>query len=499
MINNNDNNEKSRIKIIKDSPRNESRATIEYYFDLETDLLGKGGFGEVYKVKKKNGNKNKNEPEYALKIFKKENFIDDFEKSSKILTEIKIQRSLNHKHIVKYEHSFEDKKNVYMLMEYYSKESLASLLKKRKKLEEYEIRYYMFQVLLVLQYLRRKKIVHRDLTLNNIFLKDIKTVKIGDFGLSYKASENEENIGVLCGTPHYYTPESIIGRYSYKTDIYNFGLCIYYLFGGKSRYNEAYECASLFEGQEHFPFDQKLNYSEEALDLMKQLVTVENLRIDLDKIYNHPFFNCGKGLSEDKFPEYDENNKNQFLEELRELPFKEGLIFTKRKIENIKKNSLHNSQNNNKTPNSKNLNIFNESLNILGNSSFYKNDLFSIKEEENYQKPIKLNLKNTINIKNKNQNENSKNQNSDYYLNNLKKINETISNGKDKSNKKFNAINNNFNEEFEEKIIKNDKDYDLHNISAITFQDDNELEKSQKLIYIDKINDNLVDSCGIGY
>ena len=169
---------------------------------------------------------------------------------------------------------------------------------------------------------------------------------------------------------------------------------------------------------------------------MKQLVTIENLRIDLDKIYNHPFFNCGKGLSEDKFPEYDENNKNQFLEELRELPFKEGLIFTKRKKENIKKNNLHNSQNNNKTPNSKNLNIFNDSLNILGNSSFYKNDLFSIKEEENYQKQINLNLKNTINIKNKNQNENLKNQNSDYYLNNLKKINGAQSNEKDKSNKK---------------------------------------------------------------
>ena len=71
MINNNDKNEKSGIKIIKDSPRNESRATIEYYFDIETDLLGKGGFGEVYKVKKKNGNKNKNEPEYALKYLKR--------------------------------------------------------------------------------------------------------------------------------------------------------------------------------------------------------------------------------------------------------------------------------------------------------------------------------------------------------------------------------------------------------------------------------------------
>ena len=194
MINNNVKDEKSPIVIIKDNQKNESRATIEYHFNLETDLLGKGLFGEVYKVKKKNGNKNKKESEYALEIFKKENFINDNDKSSRVFTGIKIHSSLNHEHIVKYDHYFEDKKNVYMLMEYYSKESLASLLKKRKKLEEYEIRYYMFQVLLVLIYLRRKKIVHRDLTLSNIFLKDRKTVKIGDFGLSYKESENEENI-----------------------------------------------------------------------------------------------------------------------------------------------------------------------------------------------------------------------------------------------------------------------------------------------------------------
>ncbi len=152
MINNKENREKSRIEIIKDSPKNKSRVTIEYQFDVEADLLGTGGYGEVYKVRKKKANMNQNEPEYALKIFNKANFIKDNEKGSRVLTEIKIQRSLNHEHIVKYEHSFEDKKNVYILMEYCGKGTLATLLKKRKHLEEYEIRYYMFQVLSVLKY-----------------------------------------------------------------------------------------------------------------------------------------------------------------------------------------------------------------------------------------------------------------------------------------------------------------------------------------------------------
>ena len=136
LINNQDGNEKDGIETVRDSPKNKSRVTIEYQFDVEGDLLGTGGYGEVYKVRKKKANMNQNEPEYALKIFNKANFIKDNEKGSRVLTEIKIQRSLNHEHIVKYEHSFEDKKNVYILMEYCGKGTLATLLKKRKHLEE---------------------------------------------------------------------------------------------------------------------------------------------------------------------------------------------------------------------------------------------------------------------------------------------------------------------------------------------------------------------------
>ena len=492
MINNKDNREKNRIQVIRDSPKNKSRVTIEYQFDIENDLLGIGGYGEVYKVRKKNGNMNQTEPEYALKIFNKANFIKDNEKGSRVLTEIKIQRSLNHEHIVKYEHSFEDKKNVYILMEYCGKETLASLIKKRKRLEEYEVRFYMFQVLSVLKYFRREKIVHRDLTLGNIFLKDIKTVKIGDFGFAYKESENEEKIGVVCGTPTYYTPESNNAKYSYKTDIYDFGLCIYYLFGGKPAYKQPLECAELFTTKESFPFNRSLNFSDEAYDLLKQLVTVENQRIDLDKIYYHPFFNCGKGLSKDKFPEYNENNKNQFFKELKELPAKEGLILTLNRIDIS--NSNTNSQNVNTTPEFQNSKISNEPYSNIRNSSSGKNVSFNINENTIYQK-----LNKNSNFKNKIK-ENSKNQTSDFFFENINNINLNHIKPTDESDEIFNIMNNNnLSEEFKSKNAKNDKDYDLNNISSITFQDDNDYDKNKKLIYIDKINDNLIDYCGIGY
>ena len=79
---------------------------------------------------------------------------------------------------------------------------------------------------------------------------------------------------------------------------------------------------------------------------MKQLVTVENQRIDLDEMCNHQFFNCGKGLFKDKFPQYNDNNKNQFIKEFKELPYKEGLILTHNTSDII----INNSSNINATP-----------------------------------------------------------------------------------------------------------------------------------------------------
>ena len=503
MINNQDQREKDRIEIIRDSPKNKSRITIEYQFDIDKDLLGTGGYGEVYKVKRKRENMAQYDPEYALKIFNKVNFYKDNDKGSRVLTEIKIHRSLNHEHIVKYEHSFEDKKNVYILMEYCGLGTLATLIKTRKFLEEYEIRYYMFQVLSVLRYFRREKIIHRDLTLGNIFLKDRKTVKIGDFGFAYKESENEEKTGIICGTPGYFTPESNNSKYSYKTDIFDFGVCIYYLFGGKPLFKTSLESAEFFTNKESLFFDKKLNFSEEAIDLLKQTINLENQRIDLDKIYNHPFFNGGKGLSKDKFPEYNENNKEQFIKELRELPLKEGLILTHRK--NEKKNII--------TFNPNNINITSSegsfSNGKSNNIAYTKNVSFNI-ENYSYIKSLRSsNMKYMAKIKERRkEKENAKNENSDNFLENLTR---TITDKKQNQLKELdeNAENDNDNdkdnEETKTKRSKNkndDNNFDFNNtLATVTFENENEFDKykNKKFIYIENIIDNLADYCGIGY
>jgi len=112
---------------------------------------------------------------------------------------------------------------------------------------------------------------------------------------------------------------------------------------------------------------------------MKQLVTVENQRIDLDEMCNHQFFNCGKGLFKDKFPQYNDNNKNQFIKEFKELPYKEGLILTHNRSDII----INNSSNINATPKFQNSKILNYSFK---NCSSDKKVRFNISENTIYQK-----------------------------------------------------------------------------------------------------------------
>lgn len=535
LINNQDGNEKEGIETVRDSPKNKSRVTVEYQFNVESDLLGSGGYGEVYRVKKKRGTLVQRDPYYALKIFNKINLYKENDKGSRILTEIKIHRSLNHEHICKYEHSFEDKRNVYILMEYCENGTLASYIKTRKYLEEYEIRFYMFQVLSVLKFLRREKIVHRDLTLGNIFLKDLKTVKIGDFGFAYKESENDEKTGVICGTPGYFTPESNNSKYSYKTDIFDFGVCIYYLFGGKPLFKTSSDSAEIFSNKE-LQFDKKLNYSVEALDLLNKTVTVENQRIDLDDIYKHPFFNKGKGLSKDKFPEYNENNKAQFYKDIKELIIKEGLILTPYQHE-VKNNYLNNNGLSDGS-NSNGLLSSNESLHptlIPRNNSGHqsgKNVSFNVNENSPYNKTLRNGGNSLVygsgyrsNSKNK---ENSKN--SDVFRENLRKslaqfqledhlntLNNNITKGNNNTiieetkQKKNRNKNEDTKFDFNNTLaggtifdVENEKDSDtMIQISKknINIENSNKKinQKNKNFIYIIDVIDNLSNYCGIGY
>ena len=492
MINNNQLVEiEDKIEKICDSPRNKSRITVEYIYHPIADLLGKGGYGEVYKV-----NIIKSLPTqtyYAIKVFDKRNFYEDEEKCFRILNEIKIHRSLDHEHICKYEHSFEDKKNVYILMEYCENGTLATMLKSRLKLEEIEIRFYMFQVLLVLKYLRRHKVVHRDLTLGNIFLKDYKTVKIGDFGFAFKENDNEEKPGLICGTPGYYTPESNLPKYNYKTDIFDFGVCIYYLFGGKLQLETSQQSYDFFTLHD-FQVDRHVKLSQDAFDLLKNILTLENKRLDLDRIFEHPFFNKGKGLSKETFPDY---NDKDYMEKINKLTQEFQIKPMPKDKYTQKKKELYTDTPSSSSSSSEKIIQKIEDKNIVHrprNVTFNMNILYNKfgKKPDEFKQNLRKSLKDSNAILNLN-------------LENLKIQRKDSTTKKSNNNNKFLEDNNN-RIDFENTLGGNKKDNEENNsIDEEKYQYIYNLYKTytklslNDIIYVTRYYDNLREYCGIGY
>jgi len=96
----------------------------------------------------------------------------------------------------------------------------------------------MEQLLLALDFFQQKKVVHRDIKLDNILIKRIEEkenyeVRIADFGLA-TFTPNDELIQHKCGSPGYVAPEIFKkSGYSYKADIFSLGSVLFNLLTGR--------------------------------------------------------------------------------------------------------------------------------------------------------------------------------------------------------------------------------------------------------------------------
>ena len=127
-------------------------------------LLGKGGFAKCYEFVCHDTKKI-----YASKVVTKSSLVKSRAKQ-KLISEIKIHKSLHHPQVVAFEHYFEDTENVYILLEMCNNQSLNELLKRRKRLTEIEVQCYIMQIIKALKYLHSHRVIHRDLKLQNILL-----------------------------------------------------------------------------------------------------------------------------------------------------------------------------------------------------------------------------------------------------------------------------------------------------------------------------------------
>ncbi len=257
-------------------------------------LLGKGGFAKCYEFINQ-----ETEHSSAAKVIPKKSLVKSRAKQ-KLISEIKIHKSLHHPNIVAFEHYFEDSENVYLLIEICHNQTLNELLKRRKKLTELEVQCYSNQIIKALKYLHSHRVIHRDLKLGNLFISEKMEIKVGDFGLATKLEFDGERKRTVCGTPNYIAPEILEGKtgHSYEVDVWSLGVIMYTLIIGKPPFEtnnvkETYKRIKMG----NYSFPENAVISEPAKDLIQSILVLDpQKRPKLDEILKHDFFNIGVSI-----------------------------------------------------------------------------------------------------------------------------------------------------------------------------------------------------------
>jgi NIMA (never in mitosis gene a)-related kinase len=84
------------------------------------------------------------------------------------------------------------------------------------------------QICLAIKHIHDKKILHRDLKSQNIFLTKNGLIKLGDFGIAKCLNFTLDKAKTIVGTPFYLSPEIIENKpYSFKSDIWSLGVLLY--------------------------------------------------------------------------------------------------------------------------------------------------------------------------------------------------------------------------------------------------------------------------------
>ena len=253
-------------------------------------FLGKGGFAKCYELICQD-----NKKIFAAKMLPLSDIKTERQRQ-KLLTEIKIHKSLHHQQIVAFEHHFKDNTNVYILLELCQNQTLNELFERRKKLSEIEVQCYIIQLIKALQYLHSHRVIHRDLKLGNLFLNDKMELKVGDFGLATKLDFEGERKKTVCGTPNYIAPEVLFGTgHSYEVDIWAVGVIIYTLLIGKPPF-ETREVKTTYNKikKADFSFPITCKISVAARNIIKKILIVDpKKRPTLNDILSDDFFNQG--------------------------------------------------------------------------------------------------------------------------------------------------------------------------------------------------------------
>lgn len=299
--------------------------------------LGVGAFGEVHLVRKRDVSQL-----YAMKVLRK---MDVYKRNQ--VAHVKAERDIlaeaDNEWVVKLYYSFQDRDNLYFVMDYIPGGDLMGLLIKFGIFEEPLARFYIAELVLAIESVHKMGFIHRDIKPDNILIDKNGHIKLTDFGLctgfrwthnskyyqkdgvhnrqdsmDVNCSESPMSIDCRCekiktlerrkqhkkclahslvGTPNYIAPEVLL-RQGYKSccDWWSVGVILYEMLVGQPPFYAQTPQETQYKvihWEKTLNIPREANLSAPAKDLILRLCCGPDERLGMngaDEIKSHQFF-----------------------------------------------------------------------------------------------------------------------------------------------------------------------------------------------------------------
>ncbi|KIL70545.1 hypothetical protein M378DRAFT_1042597 [Amanita muscaria Koide BX008] len=299
-------------------------------------VIGKGAFGEVRLVQKKDTGKI-----YAMKTLKKSEMVKK-DQLAHVRAERDVLAESDSPWVVQLYYSFQDPAYLYLIMEFLPGGDLMTMLIKYDTFSEDVTRFYMAECVLAIEAVHNMGFIHRDIKPDNILLDKDGHVKLSDFGLSTgfhkqhdsayyqrlmesaktqtqahpsnnSVTVNSINLTITTkdqiatwkanrrklaystvGTPDYISPEIFMQKgYGNECDWWSLGAIMFECLVGYPPFcsettRETYQKIMQWRQYLNFPDDTHLSFEGE--DVIRRLMTSADRRMTVDQIKQHDFF-----------------------------------------------------------------------------------------------------------------------------------------------------------------------------------------------------------------
>ena len=282
------NHVKNRLLFLSPTVRTglERECNKDDFFREGDSYIGKGAFGEVWKVSHKMTGKI-----YVIKVMdklaiKEQRLIDQINR------EIEIMYKLNHPHVIRLINHFEDDDKFYLIMPYASKGQLYSLLRRQVRFDQRTAAQYMREVIEAVRYIHSfsPKIIHRDIKPENLLLDENYRVLLSDFGWSNFLDDNEYR-KTFCGTPEYLSPEMAKKEgHNEMVDIWALGVLMFEFLAGYAPFSGS--CPKeLYSNIKKLKINWPVDFPPLAKNLITKILKLNpSERLSLEEILDHSWF-----------------------------------------------------------------------------------------------------------------------------------------------------------------------------------------------------------------